>query len=83
MLPGLEQSAARDTFVAAEHHTTAEGICQQNRVRYLKATNMEEMQEGVDTLTREACDTPMLLEVFTNPADDQAALRGYYQALSR
>ena len=83
MLPGLEQSAARDTFVAAEHHTTAEGICQQNRVRYLKATNMEEMQEGVDTLTRESCDTPMLLEVFTNPADDQAALRGYYQALSR
>jgi 2-succinyl-5-enolpyruvyl-6-hydroxy-3-cyclohexene-1-carboxylate synthase len=83
MLPGLEQSAARDTFVAAEHHATAEGICQQNRVRYLKATNMEEMQEGVDTLTREACDTPMLLEVFTNPADDQAALRGYYQALSR
>ena len=44
---------------------------------------MEEMQEGVDTLTRESCDTPMLLEVFTNPADDQAALRGYYQALSR
>jgi hypothetical protein len=25
----------------------------------------------------------MLLEVFTNPTDDQAALRGYYQALSR
>lgn len=81
MLPGLEQSPARDKLVAAEHHTSAEGICQQNHVAYLKATNMEEMQQGIDTLFQKESDTPMLLEVFTNPSDDQVALQAYYQSL--
>ena len=81
MLPGLDQSPARDRFVAAEHHTTAEGICQQTHVAYLKATNMEEMKKGIATLIRQESDTPMLLEVFTNPVDDQTALQTYYQSL--
>ena len=81
MLPGLEQSPARDKFIAAEHHTSAEGICQQNHVVYLKATNMEEMQQGIATLLYRESDTPMLLEVFTNPSDDQVALQAYYQSL--
>ena len=82
MLPGLEQSPARDRFVAAAHHTSAEGICQQNHVTYLKATNMEEMQKGIASLIHQECDTPMLLEVFTDPSDDQTALQTYYQALA-
>ena len=82
MLPGLDQSPARDKLVAAEHHTSAEGICQQNHVYYLKATNTEEMQKGIATLVRQESDIPMLLEVFTNPADDQMALQGYYQSLA-
>ena len=81
MLPGLDQSPARDRFVAAEHHTTAEGICRQTHVAYLKATNMEDMKKGIATLIRQECDTPMLLEVFTNPVDDQTALQTYYQSL--
>ena len=81
MLPGLEQSPARDKLVAAAHHTSAEGICQQNHVTYLKATNMEEMQEGIATLLNKDSDTPVLLEVFTNPADDQTVLQSYYQSL--
>ena len=82
MLPGLEQSPARDKLVAAAHHTSAEGICQQNHVTYLKATNMEEMQKGIASLIHQECDTPMLLEVFTDPSDDQTALQTYYQALA-
>ena len=82
MLPGLDQSPARDKFVAAEHHATAEGICQQNHVAYLKATDMEEMKKGITTLIRQECDTPMLLEIFTNPVGDQTALQTYYQALA-
>ena len=82
MLPGLDQSPARDKFVAAEHHTTAEGICRQNHVAYLKVTDMEEMKKGIATLIRQECDTPMLLEIFTNPVDDQTALQTYYQALA-
>ncbi len=54
----------------------------QHHVHYLKATNTEEMQKGIATLVRQESDTPMLLEVFTNPADDQMALQGYYQSLA-
>jgi 2-succinyl-5-enolpyruvyl-6-hydroxy-3-cyclohexene-1-carboxylate synthase len=82
MLKGLEQSPARDKFVAAEHHTSAEGICQQNHVTYLKATDMEEMQQGIATLLHQESDSPVLLEVFTHPSDDQTALQAYYQSLS-
>ena len=57
MLPGLEQSPARDQYVSAAHHTTAAGVCQANDIVYL------------------------LLEVFTTAADDEHALKDYYQTL--
>ena len=63
-LPGLDQSPARDKYVAAEHHTSAEGICMQNNVAYLKAENMEELQQGIDTLLYIDSERPVLLEVF-------------------
>ena len=64
-LKGLEQSPARDKFVAAEHHASAEGICQQNQVGYRKATNMQEMQQGIDWLLQTESEHPLLLEVLT------------------
>ena len=65
-LPGLSQSPARDRLVAAAHATTAEGICRQNNVTYLKATNMAEMQQAVDTLLYIESDRPVLFEVFVD-----------------
>ena len=81
LLRGLEQSPARDQFVAAEHHTSAEGICQQNNVVYLKATNMEEMQQGISTLLKINSSRPVLLEVFTDPAEDERVFKDYYKTL--
>ena len=63
-LPGLEQSPARDRLVAAAHTASAEGICSQNNVVYLKAENMEQMQQGIDTLLYLESEHPVLLEVF-------------------
>ncbi len=82
MLKGLEQSPARDKFVAAEHTTSAEGICQQNHVVYLKASNMEDMQKGIVTLLSKESDTPVLLEVFTDASEDERVFRNYYRSLS-
>ena len=82
MLPGLEQSPARDSLVAASHHTSAEGICQQNDVVYLRAGNMDEMRQGVDTLLYLEADRPVLLEVFTNAEEDERVYRDYYRSLS-
>ena len=82
MLPGLGQSPARDKFVAAEHHTSAKGICQQNDIAYLKATNMEEMQQGIDTLLYMESPRPVLLEVFTDASEDERVFKAYYRSLN-
>ena len=80
MLPGLEQSPARDRLVAAAHHTTAEGICQQNDIYYQRATNMEEMRKGIDLLFDENFSRPMLLEVQTDASEDERIYKNYYQS---
>ena len=79
MLRGLEQSPARDKFVAAEHQTSAEGICRQNQVTYLRAGNMDEMHQAIDTLLYIESDRPVLLEVFTDAAEDERVFRDYYK----
>lgn len=79
MLPGLDQSPARDRFIAAAHTTSAEGFCRQNGVVYLKAENMEELQQGIDTLFNIKADRPVLLEVVTAAADDERIFRAYYE----
>ena len=82
MLKGLEQSPVRDTFVAAAHHTTAEGICRQNDVVYLSAVNPAQLSSAIDTLLYIESDRPVLLEVFTDTADDERVLKDYYRSLS-
>ena len=79
MLPGLEKSPARDAFVAAAHHTNAEGICQQNDVVYLSASDMPQLRAGIDTLLNIESDCPVLLEIFTDAADDEQVYRDYYK----
>ena len=79
MLPGLSQSPVADSFVAGAHTTTAEGICRQNNVIYLKAENVEEMQQGIDTLLYIESDRPVLLEVLTDAAEDGRVFKDYYE----
>lgn len=83
MLSGLEKSPARDKFVAAEHHTSAQGICEQNGIVYLRAEDMTEMQDGVHRLLQEQSDRPVLLEVFTDAAVDEQVFRDYYEQLRK
>ena len=78
MLHGLEQSPARDNYVAASHQTTAEGICRQNDVYYQQATTMEQMQQAIDLLLTENFSRPMLVEVVTDAAEDERIFKDYY-----
>ena len=82
MLKGLEQSPARDRYVAAAHQTTAEGICQQNHVGYRQAADMQQMQESIHWLIQTESEHPLLLEVLTNADEDEHAVAGYYHSLS-
>ena len=79
MLRGLEQSAARDRLVAAEHHTSAAGICRQNDIAYLSATDALQMEAGIRQLLTLESARPVLLEVFTDAATDEQVLRTYYK----
>ena len=79
LLPGLEQSPARDRYVSAEHHTTAEGICRQNDIVYLRADGPQELQQAIDTLLYIESDRPVLLEVITTPEEDERVFRDYYK----
>lgn len=76
-LPGLEASAAAHDMVAATHHADARGICTQNDIGYLKASNIDEMQLGIVTLLTQQAQRPMLLEVFTNADEDAQAMKHY------
>ncbi len=79
MLSGLEQSPARDQMVAAAHHTSAEGVCSQNHIVYLRADGPHQLTQAVDALLNIESDRPVLLEVFTDPSDDERTLRDYYK----
>ena len=80
-LPGLNGSKALQQYVGGAHHATARGICEQNDVGYLKASDMEEARMGIVRLLTETTRRPMLLNVFTDAGADNAALKGYYDMI--
>ncbi len=77
-LPGLKQSPARNSIIAAEHHTTAEGICQENNVSYIAVHNDEQLEDAIDALIVPDAMAPMLMEVFTDAEEDKRVLDDYY-----
>jgi 2-succinyl-5-enolpyruvyl-6-hydroxy-3-cyclohexene-1-carboxylate synthase len=42
---------------------------------------MEQMQQGIHTLLYIESERPVLLEVFTDPVEDERAFRNYYRKL--
>jgi 2-succinyl-5-enolpyruvyl-6-hydroxy-3-cyclohexene-1-carboxylate synthase len=81
LLPGLEQSPARDPYVAASHRTTAEGICRQCNVEYLRAEDAAQLHEAIDALLHSDAPRPLLLEVLTDAAADEQAFRSYFKQI--
>lgn len=66
-LPGLEQTPARDRYVAAVHPHTARGEAETFNLRYLCARNERELAEALPALLDQNAARPVLLEVFTRP----------------
>ena len=71
------------SFVAAQHETTAQGICTQNDIGYISAKDMGEMQIGIVTLLTRETNRPMLLEVFTDVDEDMKAYSMYFSQLNK
>lgn len=49
-LPGLEQSPYRDQYIAAAHHTTAQGIAQQSGIAYRCLADWSDLDEAMHWL---------------------------------
>lgn len=80
-LKGLEKSPVRDGFVSARHDTSAEGICRQFNVTYLKATDEPSLREGITQLTTMDSSRPVLLEVITDVNTDEQEFKRYFKSL--
>lgn len=63
-LSGLDKSPVADSFVAARHHTTAEGICRQCGVSRRQATDINQLSDGIEWLAAPQAEGPRLLEVL-------------------
>lgn len=80
-LPGLNQSPALRQFIAAAHTTTAQGVAQTYGLEYHCAHSYDEADRAIGCLLREDTDSPVLLEVFTDTADNYEEgqlLKQYY-----
>lgn len=80
-LKGLDQSPVRDTFISAQHKASAEGICKQFNVKYLKADDEMSLQRGVIELINMNSDRPVVLEVQTDVTQDESVFKKYYHML--
>ena len=78
-LPGLERSPYRNNAIAAQHTSSAEGICQTHDIVYLSARNEKELYENLNKFFNSE-EGPILMEVFTNAEDDAQAVKDYYKA---
>ncbi len=62
-LPGLENTPARDSYIAAHHNTSARGICEAFGLCHLEASSAEEAAACFPKLLKAETDRPILLEV--------------------
>ena len=77
---GDGRSSALD-YVMGNHHTSAAGICQSYGVEYLSANDMATLDDNFPRLIHSESSRPVLLEVFTDSAEDARVFQLYYRSL--
>lgn len=81
-LRGLEASPVRNSYVAAEHHASAHGICDTHDIGYIAAHNADELRGKMETFLYSGTNRPLLFEVFTDAEEDAVAIKDYYLGTS-
>ncbi len=71
-LPELEE------YFEVRHHRTAEYLCLENKIRYCKAENADELHSGLKDFFGES-DQPVLLEIFTDPTKNKHVFKSLKQ----
>ena len=66
-----------DKHVAARHHTKIKNAILSKKIKYLKAENQEELNDGLKKLVGKS-DEPIILEVFTDANTDASTLKKFW-----
>jgi 2-succinyl-5-enolpyruvyl-6-hydroxy-3-cyclohexene-1-carboxylate synthase len=83
-LPKVELDEASERFLTAKHDASAKAWAEDRGFKYLAATNSEELEAGIKELTQPSITRqPILLEVFTDRAEDAKLLKEYYHSLKK
>jgi len=83
-LGGLEMTEQTRRFVAGTHTASAKGWAVERGFDYTAIHNSNELAEALAAFTQpKLTDYPLLLEVFTDQAEDVRILREYYKGLSK
>lgn len=81
-LPGLSMSEKTHRFVTASHATSAKGWATERGFAYFGVHNAAQLAESIATFTQpEPFAQPMIMEVFTDKAEDVRLLKEYYHQL--
>ena len=70
------------SYVMGTHQATAEGICRSYGVEYLSARDMSTLDDGLSQLMQMESSRPVLLEVFTDSAEDSRVFGEYYRTFA-
>lgn len=79
----LRESGARDSLVSASHSLTAEGLCLQCSIKYLRACDDASLNDGIKALLSPHDDCPILLEVITDSETDMQVYQEYYNFITQ
>lgn len=81
-LPGFKMTEQTHRFVTATHSATAQGWAIEREFQYMEVHNDEELAEAMKTFVQaEFTEQPLLMEVFTDKANDVKILKDYYHQL--
>ncbi|TVT52990.1 MAG: 2-succinyl-5-enolpyruvyl-6-hydroxy-3-cyclohexene-1-carboxylic-acid synthase [Azoarcus sp. PHD] len=71
-------SAQVGMHVSAAHHTSVRGWVESLGIRYVSATNFDELDAALALFTDEAVSDAMVLEVFTEKTSDIVQMKAFY-----
>jgi 2-succinyl-5-enolpyruvyl-6-hydroxy-3-cyclohexene-1-carboxylate synthase len=81
-LPGLEMTEQAHRFVTGTHSASAKGWAIERGFHYTAIHNDKELTGALPVFTQtKPTGQPLLLEVFTDPAEDVRLLKEYYNSL--
>ncbi|MEY4603072.1 MAG: 2-succinyl-5-enolpyruvyl-6-hydroxy-3-cyclohexene-carboxylic-acid synthase [Bacteroidota bacterium] len=79
IIPGPAESPKLERFFEARHAFTAKGICEAFCVEYDFASSAEMLEKKLEKLFIEESNSPRLLEVFTQDADNAGVLESFFK----